>query len=46
MWGTKVTQKINALSEQDSVRITDEQTSKERSKDEQKYWRGDKAVNI
>ena len=33
----RVTQKINALSEQDSVRITDEQTPKERSKDEQRY---------
>mmetsp|Transcript_43300 Transcript_43300/g.60774 ORF Transcript_43300/g.60774 Transcript_43300/m.60774 type:complete len:577 (+) Transcript_43300:212-1942(+) len=42
----RVTQKINALSEQDSVRITDEQTPKERGKDEQRYWRGDKAIDI
>ena len=33
----RVIQKINALSEQDSVRITDEQTPKERGKDEQRY---------
>ena len=42
----RVTQKINALSEQDSVQITNEQTPKERGKDEQRYWRGDKVIDI